>query len=120
MKVYARMIRGLPAPGARGFPVRVGGRLVYSTLSICAISSSMMCHMRSSTLLSTSSLFEGGGTPTVGTGGVAGRVPGAFVCCASKLKTVVGINRSVRIGKEILSQHRSQFCCGDRLSYMPL
>src|SRR5215831_5456122 len=109
------MISGLPAPGARGFPVRAGGRLVYSTLSTCAISSSMTCHMRSSTRLSTSSLPAGGGTPGAGAGAVAGTVPGAPVCCASKLKIAQGINRKVRIGKEILSQHGGQFGGSDRL-----
>src|ERR1035437_5353033 len=125
MKVYARMISGLVAPGARGLPMRAGGRLLYSTLSTWAISSSMTCHMRSSILLSTSSLPAGWGA-AAGAGGpgdcaaawVVEPAPGPGGCCASKLKTAAGINRNVRIGKGMLSQARGQFGGGDRLAHV--
>src|ERR1017187_8911419 len=46
--------------------------------------------------------------------------PGAGGYWASKLKTVAGINRNVRIGKGMLSQGRSQFGGGDRLTHVTL
>src|SRR5260370_5942697 len=49
------MISGLVAPGALGLEACCGGRLVYSTLSTSAISLNFICHIMSSTALSTSS-----------------------------------------------------------------
>src|SRR6185437_1832646 len=55
INVYAQMINGFVAPGARGLAICAGGRLVKRTLSTSAMSPSSVCHMRSSTAFSTSS-----------------------------------------------------------------
>src|SRR5215471_10712691 len=57
------MMSGLVAPGALGLGMRVGGRLVYSTLSISATSPRESRHIRSSMRLRISSFPELGAAP---------------------------------------------------------
>src|SRR5262249_30049591 len=89
---------GLVAPGALGLGILAGGRLVYSILSMAAISPRERCHMRSSTRFRTSSL------PALGcwaagawAGGCAGGWPGAAVW-ANRGSAMNGIRTILAIG----------------------